>query len=142
MNSNNENALKVGSTEFWTNSKGILYCRFCNENPNYKLDSKRAELYIEAIAKICNGQAMPFLIDVRGVSGSFTPKAAGFLSQSHVLISLRISQAFVFDSIASKLLAASYKRIYDPVTPYRMFNDIELAEQYCIDTKNKFYGSN
>jgi hypothetical protein len=142
MSSNIENAIKVGTTQFWINTKAILYCKFCNENPSYKLDTVRAKLYIEVITELCNGKAMPFLIDLRGVNGTFTPSAANLIAQSPVLNVLRISEAFVFDSIGLKLLITSYKRIYNPITPYRMLNNMELAEDFCIETKNKFYGSN
>jgi len=142
MSNSIENVIKVGTTKFWINSKAILCCKFCNENPNYRLDTIRAKRYIKVITKLCNGKAMPFLIDVRGVSGTFTPNAANLIAQSPLLKALIISEAFVFDSIGIKLLTASYKRIYDPIIPYRMFNDIELAEHYCIETKNKFNGSN
>ncbi|WCO03411.1 DUF7793 family protein [Psychroserpens ponticola] len=139
---NSENSIIIGSTKFWVGAKGILYCKFSNDNPNYKLDIERAKLYVQAIVRLCNGKSMPFLIDLRGTRGTFSPEAITVLAESSYLKVLRISEAFVYNSIGMKLLIISYKRIYNQVTPYFMFSDVAIAKQYCIETKNMFYGSN
>ena len=53
-----------------------------------------------------------------------------------------LSEAFVFNSMEIKLVIASYKRIYEPITPFGLFNNLESAREYCVETKNNFYGSN
>ncbi|GGG43927.1 DUF7793 family protein [Bizionia arctica] len=139
---NEDNIITIGSTKLWTDAKDILYCKFSSNDPNSQLDSIRANKYINAIALLCNGKAMPFSIDLRGSRGTFLPNAAILIANSPTLKKLRISEAFITDSIGIKLLIASYKRIYDPTTPYRILNNTELAQHYCKETKNKFYGSN
>ena len=137
-----ENIIKIGHAKFWTDSNDILYCQINNKNPKYKLDLDGVKLYINAIVKLCNGKAMPFLIDVRDSRGTFSPSAANMFSKATELAEIKISEAFISNSIGSKLLISSYKRIYDPVTPFNIFTDMVTALEYCIETKNKFYGSN
>ncbi|ULC58054.1 hypothetical protein MBM09_08985 [Flaviramulus sp. BrNp1-15] len=137
-----ENIIKIGHGKFWIDSNSILCAQFNNDNPNYRLDSNKVKQYIEVITKLCNGTAMPFLIDIRDSKGTFSPSAAHLFANSPTLLKLRISEAFVLNTIGIKLLIASYKRLYNPNTPYSVFSDIESAKAYCIETKNKFYGSN
>ncbi|WP_072403694.1 DUF7793 family protein [Flaviramulus basaltis] len=137
-----KNVIKIGNAKFWTDYNDILYCKFNNDNPSYKLDSDKVKLYIRAITKICNGKAMPFLIDARDSRGTFSSSAANLFAKTPALAELKISEAFIHNSIGIKLLIGSYKRIYDPITPFGVFNDMVTALEYCIDTKNDFYGSN
>ena len=137
-----KNIIKIGHAKFWTDRNDILYCQINSDNPKYKLDSNIVKLYINAIVKLCGGKAMPFLIDARDSRGTFSPAAASLFSNATELSELKISEAFIINSIGSKLLIRSYKRIYDPITPHSIFNDMVTALEYCIETKNKFYGSN
>ncbi|MGG5486465.1 hypothetical protein [Meridianimaribacter flavus] len=135
----NHKVVKVGNTKFWIED-GILFCQFLSTNNYSKLDLNKVEEYIKAIEKMCQGNPMPFVVDIRGVKGAFTPEAGNLMANSPILKSLRISEAFILNSIGAKLLIASYKRIYDSTTPHGIFGDIRLAKQYCIETKNDFYG--
>ncbi|MEM5565094.1 hypothetical protein WNY78_08255 [Psychroserpens sp. AS72] len=139
---NIEDYIKIGTTTFWLDSNGILNCRFGNKNPNYKLDMFLSHLYIKAIAKLCNGKPKPFLIDLRGARGTFSKEAVKLFAQSAILKVLRISEAYIYDSITMKLLIMSYKRIYDQITPYQIFKEYQVALNYSKITKNEFYGSN
>ena len=38
-----------------------------------------------------------------------------------------------------KLLINSYKRIFEPVTPFQIFDNLEDGLEYCIKTKNDYY---
>lgn len=137
-----DSIIEIENTKFWTDNSGILYCKLKNENPKYKLTAHGVKLYIDAIIKLSNGKAMPFLIDLRGVRGTFSSSAANLLAKDPSLRKLRISEAFIHDSIAIKILISSYKRIYDSNTPFNTFNNMESAKEYCVETKNEFYGSN
>lgn len=127
---------------FWTDGSGILYCKFNNKDTNSKLDYRRAKLYIRAITKLCNGQAMPFLIDVRDARGTFSISAAKLLAKNLDLLRLRISEAFITNSLGINLLITTYKRIYNPITPFGVFNELVDAKKYSLETKSEFYGSN
>lgn len=139
---NKENYIKIGTTTFWLDSNGILNCEFRNTNPDFKLDQFISKLYIRAIEKLCKGKPVPFLIDLRGARGTFSHEAVKVFAKSALLRMLKISEAFVYDSMRMKLLILSYKRIYDHFTPYQLFNEHQLAYDYCKVTRNDFYGSN
>ena len=126
---------------FWTDGSGILYCKFNNKDSNSKLDYNKAKLYISAVTKLCNGKAMPFLIDVRNTRGTFSIDAAKLISKDISLIKLRISEAFIIKNIGITLLIATYKRIYNPITPYGVFRDLEDAKAYSLETQKGFYAS-
>lgn len=134
--------IKIGTTTFWLDSNGILNCKFGNKNPDFKLDQYISKLYIRAIEKLCKGKPVPFLIDLRGARGTFSQEAVKVFAKSALLKMLKISEAFVYDSMRMKLLILSYKRIFDHFTPYKLFNDYQLAQDYCRVTKVDFYGSN
>lgn len=132
--------IEIGFSKFWTDN-GVLYCQFRNENANYKFELDTVKLFIKVIDKLCNGEPMPFLVDSRDFQGVFTREISNLLATSPILVKLRISEAFVLNSIGIKLVITSYKRIYEPITPFCVFSDMEAAKKYCIETKNKFYGS-
>lgn len=136
-----ENTINFEQSKFWIEDE-ILHCQFNNRSTNYKLDTEKVKTIIEAITKLCKGKAMPFIIDVRNTRGTFSTAAAVMLAQSPALVKLRISEAFVLNSIGIKLLIASYKRIYEPITPFAVFNSMDAAIDYCVASKNDFHQNN
>lgn len=124
---------------FWTDGSGILYCKFNNMDSNSKLDYNKAKLYINAITKLCNGNAMPFLVDVRDTRGTLSIAAAKLIAKDLELVKLRISEAFLINNIGVTLLIIAYKRIYNPITPYGVFRGMEAAREYSLESKNEFY---
>lgn len=133
-----ENLIEIGYAKFWTDNN-ILYCQFNNDSPKLKLKPERVALYIDAITKLCKGKAMPFLIDLRNSRGTYCSSAANLFAKSPALIKLRMSEAFILNSIGIKLLITSYKRLYDPLTPFSVFANMAEAEAYCREIKNNFY---
>lgn len=133
--------IKFPNAKFWTDDSGILYCKFCNKKPSHKLDYHTVKVYIDAVILLCKGKAMPFLIDLRGSKGTFSISAAKLIATNPELAKLRISESFVTDTIGIRLLITSYKRLYDPVTPFGVFNNKEDAKEFCSEYKAKIYGS-
>ena len=133
--------IKFQSATFWTDDTGILYCELNNENPGNKLEYAMVQSYIDAIITLSNGKPMPFLIDLRAARGTFSIAAAKLLAKDSKLVKLRVSEAFVTNAIGIKLLIYSYKRLYDPVTPYGIFNNVEDAKEFCNAHKREFHGS-
>ena len=127
---------------FWTDDTGILYCEFSNNDPDVKLELNNIKLYIKAIITLCEGKPMPFLIDLKETQGAFSMAAAKLLAHNPELVKLRISESYVINTVGMKLLLAFYKRLYNRITPFAIFNDFVLAEEYCIEAKNKFYNRN
>jgi hypothetical protein len=133
------NSTTIGHAKFWTDSDDILHCQFNNNDADYRMEADNAKLYIAAITDLCKGKAMPFLIDIRNSRGTFSSLAAKLMSKSPELKNVRISEAFVINNMAIRLLITNYKRVYDPKTPFVIFKDVEEARNYCIDTKNTYY---
>lgn len=136
-----EGVIIYKNAKFWTDGSGILFCKFNTNDSGFNLDYKTAKHYVNAIIDLCNGKAMSFLIDVRDVKGAFSVAAAKLISESLELVKLRISEAFLINNIGASLLITAYKRIYNPITPFRVFRELDLAKTYSLETKNKFYGS-
>jgi len=136
-----EHIVKFKEVDFWTDESDILYCRPLKFKYVHKLELDKVKKYIDAIELITNGKSMPFLIDLRDVQGTFSVLAAKELSKNIKLSQIRLSEAFVVNSIRMKLLILSYKRLFDPETPYMLFHDVELAKNYCKQKKSELYGS-
>ncbi|PQV48403.1 hypothetical protein CLV33_105262 [Jejuia pallidilutea] len=125
------------SVKFWTNN-GILFCQFTGNNTNCTLNEKNAAKYIDAVKEVTQGKPMPFLVDIRNSVGNFSIPAAKLIASSPILKKIRISEAFIVNSINGKILIFSYKRIFEPKTPSRVFNNMKDALQFCEDTKKDF----
>ncbi len=136
------NIISLGHVKLWKDTNDIVFFQFNNDDSNQVLDQKTAKRIVKVISKLCDGQPMPFVFDLRGFRGTFSTEAASVISKSRVLSKLRISETYILNSIGAKLLIASYKRIYDPVTPHFVSSDLELAEKFCKDSKKMFYLNN
>lgn len=135
-----EKVIKFKHALLWINEAGILCLRPINCTVGNKLDLYKSKLYIKAVIKLCDGKPSPFLIDLRDAKGTFSVLAAKELSTNPLLAELRISEAFVTNTIAMKILVNTYKRLFNPLTPFKIFNDMESAIDFCNENKRKFYG--
>lgn len=120
---------------FWTDDTEILYCEFSNADPNSKLEAKNVKSYMKAIITLCDGKSMPFLIDLRDTCGSFTIEAAKLLAKNPELVELRVSESYLINSMGIKLLIGLYKRLYDRITPFQIFKDLNSAIDFCLEAK-------
>jgi len=127
---------------FWTDEANILYCEFNNDDAGAKLELSLLKSYIAAIIKLCNGKAMPFIIDLKGARGTFSIAAAKYLASNPELEKLKISESYISNTIGTKLLIGFYKRLYDPITPFGVFKDIAAAKKHSLAIKNNLYESN
>lgn len=121
--------------KFWIEND-ILFCKF--SQVDCYLSEEGAKAYLSIIKKICQGKSMPLLIDIRNFIGNFSPTAAKIFANSPILNHHVMLQAFVADTLNSKLLISSYVRIYAKDSHVKIFNDFESALAYCIEYKNKF----
>ncbi|NRD20376.1 hypothetical protein HNV08_09985 [Winogradskyella eckloniae] len=124
---------------FWTDHTEILYCEFNNSVPNLKLEQKVIESYIEAIANLCNEKPMPFLIDLKETRGTYTISIAKLIAKNQELEKLKITESYVINSAASRLLIGFYRKMYNDVTPIGLFKDYTLAKDYCLNAKQTYY---
>ncbi|WP_308993203.1 hypothetical protein QLS71_008240 [Mariniflexile litorale] len=141
MNTINK-VIKLNKAKFWTNSLGIIFCEFNNTETFLTLEVDTVERYEKAISTLSQGKPMPFLIDIRNNQGNFSTQAAKLFANSLVFEKIRVSEAFVINSINTKLLINTYKRIYEPNTPFKIFHDFDEALTYLINVKKTFDGEN
>ena len=127
--------IQMERAKFWVDN-GILFCEIFNLDPTPNLKEDRVKHYLGAISKLCNGKKMPFLIDLRNTQGAVLSSATKKLGNSSELSLLSLTEAFVADSLKVKLLISSYKRIYEPNTPFAIFNNYNEALNYSINAKN------
>lgn len=115
---------------------GILFCK-PNQTDCY-LTENRILKYLSKIEEITEGEPMPFVIDIRKFVGNFSPEAAKIFADSPVSKNI-ITQVFIADTLNGKLLISSYRRIFGNNADIRIFNQMEAALAYCVESQNKFY---
>ena len=119
---------------FWTESN-ILFCQFLDTDRNHKLTDGDMERFLKAIGDLTKGKCMPLVVDMRNVVCNFTVGAFKLLAINEIFRQYISLEAFVADSIKGKLLVLTYKRIYEPKKPFEIFDDMEMAIQYCMEEK-------
>ena len=119
---------------FWTESN-ILFCQFLNTDLNYKLTDRDMERFLKAIEDLTKEKCMPLVVDLRNVVCNFTVEAFKLLAINESFCQRITFEAFVTNSIKGKLLVLAYKRIFEPKKPFKIFDDVEKAVQYCTEEK-------
>lgn len=128
--------LKPSKKENCWIEEDILFCKF-NQLDCY-LSESVAKVYLSKIEDLVNNKPMPFIVDLRNFVGNFSPKAAKLIAESPIIENSITTQAFVANSLHSKLLVGSYVRIYVNTVHVKIFNTVEKALAYCLESKNKF----
>jgi hypothetical protein len=123
------------TVRFWT-EKGILFCQFLNTSVNCKLIEKDVAHFLIAIEQLTIGKQIPMLVDLRNVVGGFSIEAVKLISNNVAFQQNITRQAFVINTIHSKLLVLSFKRIYEPHKPFRIFESFNKAIEYCEESKD------
>lgn len=133
--------VQLDRAKFWTDN-GIIFGEIRHPDKNRYLDTATLEKYLSAISKICQGKKMPFLLDLRNTEGTFSNNAAKKLASSMTYSKLISAEVFVINSLKMRLLISTYKRIYEPETPFEIFEDYNEALNYSIKIKKTADGSN
>ncbi|MBT8277417.1 MAG: hypothetical protein KJO41_00340 [Bacteroidia bacterium] len=131
------------NAKFWVDDEEeVLYCKFKNCKSYRKLEVPRVMEYIDVILEVTNKTPMPFIIDLRNTKGRFEHKAAKLFATHPDLHKIKQFEAFVINNIGMKLLILTYKRLYDPYTPFKIFSSQTAALEYCLKTQIKLYAIN
>ena len=133
-----KNIIQFKRAKFWT-EEGILFCKMLNKNAYLSPEVDVLNNYIDAIVNLCKGKPMPFLIDLSNTEGSFLGSPAKLIASNIRLKKVRLAEAFIVNSMKMSLTANSYKRIYEPVTPFQIFDNLKDGLEYCIKIKNDYY---
>ena len=125
--------ISFDKAKFWLDSKGILNCKHFNRDINWKLDEKEAEKYILAVLTLAADTKRPIIFDFRDVRGTYTILAARLVAKDPSVKKTIVSEAFVVNSIAVRLLINAFKRIYEPSIPFKIFSNTEEAQEYSLN---------
>lgn len=117
---------------FWIEND-ILFCRF-NQSDCY-LSAANAKTYVSQVEEIIKGKRLPCIIDVRKFIGNFSLTAAKIFTKSSIIKNITV-HAFVADTINAKLLIASYNRLYLKATHFHVFEKMETAIEFSIQSQN------
>ena len=121
--------------KFWVDSHGILNCKHFNRDINWKLNEKEAEKYILAVLTLAANEIRPIIFDFRDIRGTYTILAARLVAKDPSVNKIIISEAFVVNLFATvRLLINAYKRIYEPMIPYKIFSNIKDIREYYSNT--------
>ena len=83
-----------------------------------------------AILTLAAGKPRSIIVDFRDVRGTYTILAARLFAKDPSVNKIIISEAFIVNSIAIRLLINAYKRIYEPFIPFKIFSNIQDAQEY------------
>ncbi|WP_369996614.1 hypothetical protein [Winogradskyella sp.] len=122
--------------KFWTESN-ILYCQFLDNNLNHNLTVRDMGRFLKAIEDLTKGKCMPLVVDLRNVVCNFTVEAFKLLALNDNFRQCITYEAFITNSVKGKLMVLAYKRIFEPSKPYDIFDNMEMAVQYCTEVKKK-----
>ncbi|MBT8393540.1 MAG: hypothetical protein KJN66_01700 [Bacteroidia bacterium] len=119
--------------KFWIDSRGIINCKHFNSDINWKLNDKETKKYILAVLTLAGDEIRPIIFDFRDLRGTYTILAARLVAKDPTLKKIIISEAFVVNSLAVKLLINAYKRIYEPSIPFKIFSNLKDAQEYSLN---------
>lgn len=134
MNTNVQN--RCENVKFWIDND-LLFCELNHKDCH--LTENQVIAYLFRIEEITGGKAMPLIIDIREFFGNFSPEAAKSFADSSISKSCLIVQAFITDTLNGKLLVGSYIRIYGNDTNIKIFDQMEAAVAYCLQSQKEFY---
>lgn len=125
--------ISFDKAKFWIDSSGILNCKHYNRDINWKLDDKEAEKYILAVLTLAADEIRPIIFDFRDLRGTYTILAARLVAKDPSVKNIIISEAFVVNSMAVRLLINAFKRIYEPSIPFKIFSNLKDAQEYSLN---------
>ena len=124
--------INLEKSKFWIDSKGILYCNHLNCDKNWILNSNEVKQHALAILTLACNEPRSIIVDFRNVHGICTVLAARMFTKDHSVNQIIVSEAFIVNTFAEKLLIYAYKKIYEPLTPFKIFNNVKDAQEYSI----------
>ena len=124
--------INLDKSNFWIDSKGILYCKHLNCDKNWKLNSNEVKKHILAILTLACNKPKAIIVDFRNVRGICAILAARLFTKDYSIKQIIISEAFIVNGLVSRILVYVHKRIYEPKTTFKIFNNIKDAKVYSL----------
>ncbi|HCQ28713.1 MAG TPA: hypothetical protein DIU39_00395 [Flavobacteriales bacterium] len=127
---NKDKIIRLPKATLRINQEGLMFVHF---SANDVFDLEDCFDYEQAVIKICNHKPHPIIIDASFVKhGYMTYAARDYIARSKQLKSIRKSNAFVVNSLTTKLMAKAYVIINRPNCPAKIFNDMNKAIEWSL----------
>lgn len=115
--------------EFYLNSQlGILLVYYY---PNSKIDERKAQMVIETVEPILK-QGVPYGLTDARAGGLYITREAREMYSDNASMRLNKKHAVVVNNHATRILATLFVQINKPITPTKVFNSINSAEDWLI----------
>lgn len=111
------------SSKHWIDERGFVYNKFHGNSFKDELKIKIVRDSISTILELCNDKAYPFLIDCTNLYGIMNPEIKKILAKNSALNKIREAEAFVVDSLSTRLVINFYLKFNKPNCPYKIFNN-------------------
>ena len=118
--------LGFGDASLIYNDK-IIYFKFKNDPT---IDVEAAKIIEETVVKLSKGNPIVMFVDIRSVNGEFESDAKTYLSRSEKLKKVRKAQVFVIDSLANRIIASFYSRLFKRKISSKIFNNYDTAMKW------------
>ncbi len=97
-----------------------------------EFDIQEARNHTEIIEALNNLKSAHLVLDYRFADLSYSNEARNYFAQDERHAKIRLSQAFVLQSLAHKIVANFYLKFHRPSCPARIFNDPEDAVKWIL----------
>ena len=124
--------INLEKSKFWVDSKGILYCKHLNCDKNWILNSSEVKQHILALLTLAGDKPTSMVIDLRDVRGVCAILATRMFTKDHSVNQIIISEAFIVNNLAVRVLIYAYKIFYEPLKSFKVFSNIKDAQEYSI----------
>ncbi|WP_374958658.1 hypothetical protein [Gilvibacter sp.] len=115
----------------FNHEQGIMMITFTERQVSDHVVPDELEQYVRAIEFLCDNKYTPFLIDMTRAKGNAPIAIAKYFSSCSRLNKLRLVDVFVAKELGSILTLRSFKRIYDPLIPYKICSSYFEARKFC-----------
>jgi len=107
------------------------FCRINLDSTHHDvLDKELARELCDAIVGVCDGTPRKFLTDSSDVEGHVSIGAREIIRNHAGMIVVRQAEAFVVNSLPTRLIANFYMKFNKPPNPTKIFNTVEKAEEW------------
>jgi len=127
----NLSKVELPSASYFLDEYGILHCQYTKDSFDCELTAAEVLLHVDAIKELCDKVPRPFLLDRRDTVGLLSMEAGKLLAGHEEIVKLRISESYVVNTLATRLLVRFYMRMYTTSCPSELFTSIDHAIEHC-----------
>ncbi len=123
--------ITYSSKNSYIDERGFLYFKVITQENANLLTIGKLNRYIITVSKICENNYLPFLVDLRDVSGTVKNNTLKLLAKDIHLKSVCSKMAFIVNSLPIKILIINYIKMHKPKILSIVFDDIDEGINFC-----------